>query len=627
MLRNHRRKFLKKFPFLTRRALILVLVLLSTTSVLVSAASTGTERVSVNSSGDEGNGVSNIHDVSEDGRYVTFVSGATNLVPGDTNGAGDVFVLDRQTGTVTRVSVSSTGVEGNDTSSFPAISADGRYVAFGSEATNLVPGDDNGVGDIFVHDRSTGTTTRVSVSSTGEQADGSSIFQGITADGNLIAFVSQATNLVADDTNGFQDIFLHNRSTGNTTRVSVSSTGVQANSNSNYPSISENECFVVFQSVASNLVSGDTNGVVDVFVHDCSTGATARVSVASDGTQANNHSSSFGDMDISGDGRYVSFYSNASNLVSDDTNGFSDVFVHDRNTGETTRVSVSSGGAEADSNSTTTSISFSGRHVIFQSDATNLVSDDTNGVGDVFIHDRQLGETTRVSVSSSGEQGNARSGYWLGTPRISSDGRYAVFASDATNLVSGDTNGVSDVFIHDTIAAAVTPSSLPETGFRHGEVSRLPHQTAAKAYTSTAMTLVIPGLGVSMDIVGVPQSGGEWDVSWLGNSAGYLSGSAFPTWAGNTVITGHVWDAYNRPGAFAGIKSLKYGDQVEIHAWGQTYTYEVRESKLITRNNVDGAFQSEQYDWVTLLTCEFYNPLSGEYLFRRAVRAVLVSVQ
>jgi LPXTG-site transpeptidase (sortase) family protein len=141
------------------------------------------------------------------------------------------------------------------------------------------------------------------------------------------------------------------------------------------------------------------------------------------------------------------------------------------------------------------------------------------------------------------------------------------------------------------------------------------------------MTLEIPKLSVSMPIVGVPQTGSEWDVTWLGNSAGYLYGSAFPTWAGNTVITGHVWDALNRPGPFAEIKNLKYGDQIQIQAWGATYTYEVRETKLVTTKNTNAVFQSEQYDWLTLVTCEFYNPFSGEYLFRRAVRAVLVSVQ
>ena len=123
------------------------------------------------------------------------------------------------------------------------------------------------------------------------------------------------------------------------------------------------------------------------------------------------------------------------------------------------------------------------------------------------------------------------------------------------------------------------------------------------------------------------RSGDSWDVTWLDDEAGYLAGSAFPTWTGNTVLTGHVWDAYNQPGPFAELKSLKYGDPFQIHAWGQTYTYEVRESKLVTKRNIKAVMAAEEYDWVTLLTCEFYNPLTGEYISRRMVRAVLVSVE
>ena len=207
-------------------------------------------------------------------------------------------------------------------------------------------------------------------------------------------------------------------------------------------------------------------------------------------------------------------------------------------------------------------------------------------------------------------------------------GTYRLFVCGTTSIVDlagNPINGGTDAVYNFTVTAA--PSSLPSTGFRHGSVTALPKQPTAKAYTETAMMLEIPKLSVSMPIVGVPQSESGWDVNWLGNSAGYLAGSAFPTWVGNTVITGHVWDAFNRPGVFAEVKSLKYGDQVEIHAWGQVYTYEVRESKLVTTKNVSAVLQSEEYDWVTLVTCEFYNPFSGDYLFRRAVRAVLVSVR
>ncbi len=180
----------------------------------------------------------------------------------------------------------------------------------------------------------------------------------------------------------------------------------------------------------------------------------------------------------------------------------------------------------------------------------------------------------------------------------------------------------------DTAQTETLPQVLPKTGFRRGRVSKIPAQPASQAYAETEMLLLIPKLDLTMPIVGVPQNEqGIWDVTWLAENAGYLVGTAFPTWAGNTVITGHVWDAYNRPGPFSELKKLNYGDKIQILAWGLTYTYEVRESKLLRSKNTKTALQSEDYDWLTLLTCEFYNPFTGEYLFRRSVRAVLVSVK
>ncbi len=251
----------------------------------VSIASVGmsTTRVSVNSTGAQGNGHSAYPSISADGRFVAFASGASNLVPGDT-GYWDVFVHDRQTGTTTRVSVSSTGTQSNDNSGDPSISADGLYVAFTSSAQNLIPGDTNGRADVFVHDRQTGTTTRVSVNSTGTQGDFNSWRPAISANGRYVAFISDATTLVPGDTNGRADVFVHDRQTGATTRVSVSSAGIQGDGfveGSSTPSISADGRFVAFASGASNLVPGDTNNQKDVFVHDRQTGATTRVSVSS----------------------------------------------------------------------------------------------------------------------------------------------------------------------------------------------------------------------------------------------------------------------------------------------------------------------------------------------------------
>jgi Tol biopolymer transport system component len=282
------------------------------------------QRVSVASDGAQGNGDSFDNSISADGRYIAFASRASNLVAGDTNGKQDIFVHDRLTGQTTRVSVASDGAQGNGDSGQPVISADGRFVAFYSSASNLVPGDTNGVEDVFVHDRLTGQTTRVSVASDGAQGNGPSWGPSISADGRFVAFESRASNLVPGDTNGTTDVFVHDRHTGQTMRVSVASDGREGNSYSWLARISADGRFVVFTSDASNLVAGDTNGTWDVFVHDRLTGQTTMVSVASDGTPGNGRSIG---VSISGDGRFVAFMSEASNLVAGDTNGTWDVFV------------------------------------------------------------------------------------------------------------------------------------------------------------------------------------------------------------------------------------------------------------------------------------------------------------
>jgi Tol biopolymer transport system component len=369
-------------------------VLCLAVSVPISLAAV-TERVSVSSAGEEGNGVSWSPSITADGRYVAFMSHASNLVPGDTNATPDAFVHDRLTGTTERVSVSSAGEEGNGASWVPSLSADGRYVAFPSAASNLVPGDTNATSDIFVHDRLTGTTERVSVSSAGEEGNGDSGWPSISADGRYVAFGSDASNLVPGDTNATPDIFVHDRLTGTTERVSVSSAGEEGNGGNWWPSISADGRYVAFLSDASNLVPGDTNGY-DIFVHDRLTGTTERVSVSSAGEEGNG-----GNWwpSISADGRYVAFLSDASNLVPGDTNGYKDVFVHDRLTGTTERVSVSSAGEEGNGVSGYPSISADGRHVVFESDASNLVPGDTNAWTDIFV--RHLGDVAVLEVGEA----------------------------------------------------------------------------------------------------------------------------------------------------------------------------------------------------------------------------------
>ncbi len=400
-----------------------------------------TRRVSIPHDGSQANDDSEYPSISADGRYVAFVSEATNLVPGDTNGRYDVFVRDLQAGTIERVSVASDGSQGDDDSVGPVISSDGQYVVFRSGASNLVPGDTNGWRDIFVHDRQTGQTERVSIAPDGSQADGSSYHPSISADTRYVTFDSHATNLVPGDTNGQRDIFVHDRQMGSTELVSVASNGSQADSSSNAPGISSDGRYVVFGSGASNLVPGDTNMMGDVFVHDRQTHLTERVSVASDGSQSNGSGSSL--ASISADGRYVAFHSYARNLVPGDTNGKSDVFVHDRKTGSTERVSIASDGSQANGYSWDCRISANGRYATFYSDASNLVLGDTNGAYDVFVRDRFTGRTDRVSLATDGSQGNSSSR----SPAISPDGRYVAFHSYASYLVPGDSNGEGDVFV------------------------------------------------------------------------------------------------------------------------------------------------------------------------------------
>lgn len=301
------------------------------------AAATGaTTRVSVGSAGTQANGMSSSPSISADGRYVAFQSEAASLVPGDTNGVDDVFVHDRVLATTTRVSVDASGVQGNGASQRPWVSADGRYVAFDSTASNLVSGDTNVVGDVFVVDRSTGLIAKASVDSLGVQGNGNSFRPSLSADGRYVTFTSPATNLVPADTNGRYDVFVHDRQTGTTSRESVSSSGLQSSDGStDFSVISESGLYVAFSSSATNLVSGDTNGLRDVFVRDRALGTTTRVSVSASGAQGVNYSSY---PSLSADGRYAAFVSKAP-LASGENDTYEDIFVRDREAGTTERVS------------------------------------------------------------------------------------------------------------------------------------------------------------------------------------------------------------------------------------------------------------------------------------------------
>ena len=415
-----------------------------------------TSRVSVSSSGAQGDYSSFATGISARGRYVSFSSDATTLVKGDTNGKRDAFVHDRLTGKTTRVSVSSTGAESHCSDPFGCSSAvgitgDGRYVAIVSDASDLVPGDTNEASDVFIHDRRTGETTRVSISDRGLQGSGGIGGAAISRDGRYVAFTSDASNLVAGDTNGAADVFVRDlREAGRTTRVGVDNHGRQTNrgSYSWYPALSAHGRYIAFTSSASNLVAHDTNSLADVFVRDLRTGSTTRVSVSSRGRQAGGDRSRNGSNapSISANGRYVAFHSAASNLVRGDTNRAFDIFVHDRKTHQTHRVSVSSRGRQANAESFgPESISPDGRYVAFGSLASNIVAGDANDTTDVFVYDRRTGGVILASRNTRGEQGNDGSANAVGA--FSADNAFLAFSSWSSNLVDGDTNGGPDAFV------------------------------------------------------------------------------------------------------------------------------------------------------------------------------------
>jgi len=428
---------------------ICVLILYLTFYSAAQAATPVTTRVSVDSDRNESNGSSENPVVSSNNRFVAFQSWADNLVPNDTNGYPDIFVHDRQTGLTERVSVDSSGFGGSGYSYNPSISGDGRFVAFESDVSTLVPEDTNNMSDIFVYDRQTGLPSRVSIDSYDVQGNVNSYNPSITDDGRYVAFASYATNLVGGDSNGMDsDIFVHDRQTGQTERISVDSNGNQGSGGSHYPSISSDGRYVAFVSDVSTLVSGDTNGLRDVFVHDRQTGETERVNLNSNGNEANASCPSPYDartFSLSSDGRFVAFGSCADNLVPGDTNGYKDVFVRDRQTAETVRVSVDSNGNQGNYGGSLPSISGDGRYVAFGSGSSNLAPGDNNGASDVFIHDRQTGQTSLASVNSSGNQGSGVNTYSR-SPFISSDGSYVAFMSAAI-LCPDDTNDEEDVFV------------------------------------------------------------------------------------------------------------------------------------------------------------------------------------
>jgi Tol biopolymer transport system component len=413
--------------------------------------------ISKATNGTIGNNQSYQPDISSDGRYVTFVSDATNLVSNDNNGRADIFVYDRQSNTFEIVSLQSDGDQADDSSFEPAISGDGRWVVFCSYARNLVGGDDNNRPDIFLYDREDNDVRRLSDASNGDDGNGDSCGQAtISNNGQYVAFQSDASNLVNGDTNSVRDVFLYNRGDDTLRRITAQN-GTQTNGTSSTPSISGDGRYLAFQSDATNLISGDDNGRSDIFVYDRDENDIERASERQDGTD--NTAGSFFPV-ISGDGRFVVFEAGDGNLVGGDDNGRSDIFLHVREGNAIERISLETGGGQANDNSTQASISDDGRYVSFTSAATDL-DDFMGNTTNIFVRDRQTNTTISVSYTEDDDPGNQNSD----APQISGNGRYIVFASAATNLLPEDTNTRADVYLWDKDAAppaevnfTITPS-------------------------------------------------------------------------------------------------------------------------------------------------------------------------
>jgi Tol biopolymer transport system component len=430
------------------------------------AGAQSTARVSVTPAGVQAASSSFRAAITPDARFVAFQSYAGNLVAGDTNADSDVFLRDFTAGTLERVSVTNGGAQANQASSGPALSADGRFVAFSSSASNLVAGDTNANNDAFVRDRQAGTTVRVSVSSSGAQCSGA-FATSISGDGRWIAFMSPDSAIAPGDNNGANsDVFLRDRISNTTARVSVNDAGVGADGPAAEGMLSADGRFVAFSSSATNLAAGTPSSSWCIFVRDLQASATEAINITSWGSIAGGYAQQ---PSISADGRYVAFAS-SSGLIFGDLNFKDDIYVRDRLSATTVRASHAPGGASSDGWCLQPAISSSGRFVAYHSNASDLVGGDTNGEWDVFVNDLQTGATTRECVSSAGVEPNGRSDY----PAFAVDGRFVVFECSASNLVANDTNNAWDIFLRDrqpappVIYCTAKPNSLaclPAIGF------------------------------------------------------------------------------------------------------------------------------------------------------------------
>lgn len=480
--------------------LLLVAVIAALPWAGASSTTGSTERVSVGTVA----GRSFVPAISADGQHVAFMSWF------DDSPHERVVAYDRDTGETELISVSIDGSPANGDSTRPAISADGRYVAFVSWASNLVPNDNNNscdtnndniftenCPDVFIRDRLAGVTEVVSVSTEGELGNGASAgfwlndanSLSISGDGRYVAFASMASNLVAGDTNGAADILVRDRQTGSTERASVSRENGQAQYGGQQPAISADGAFVAFTSLSGDLVEGDTNNKTDVFVRDLRARTTERVSDNWNGCDS---------PSLSGDGRWV--------LSRGSYNLRPALYLHDRLTRGTYRIEGAREPYEP-------RLSLDGRFVAFSSHEA-LVPDDTNGATDVFVYDRITAAIERVSVASSGTEGNGPSQ----SPSIGSEGRFVAFSSDASNLVPDDTDGGRDIFVRDRCpdgsCGGATPMPTPVADPAASSVQAEPTSVPANGTSVSHITVTVrdaAGNPIAGKTVEVSSSRGAWD--------------------------------------------------------------------------------------------------------------------
>ena len=407
----------------------------------------------------ESDGASSAPAVSTDGRYVAFVSSADNLLGGepsaDPNHLDDVFLVDTQAGAIRLVSKQpGTGVPANGASTGVDISGDGRYVAFSSDASNLVASDTNETSDVFRYDAQTGAIDLASRKGlTGAQGNKGSDTPSISKDGSLVAFMSRATNLVNNDSNNTVDVFVRDVVASTTTRASTDSKGKQSNGDAFEAQIAPNGSVVAWSTTATNLVNSDPSRTRDVYVKVLDSGKTSIASVRSDEVRGTSDSTL---EDLSSSGRYVLMQSYSA-LVKNDTNNTGDVFLRDRTGGTTVRVSRD-GSEQANDQSYGGAISDDGAWVVFQTWSTNLVpGPDGNGLlPDVLQYRVSNGDLTRISADTEGG--------WLdhasSSSAMSGDGLRICYVSAATDAVAGDTNDLDDVFCHAWNDATRTSSTV-----------------------------------------------------------------------------------------------------------------------------------------------------------------------